>query len=65
VKEGLAVKTGGKGRKIIALSATALAAPDRKGYIPLNLWFLIRSRIESGPRGTRSFLLPERPEAYG
>ena len=37
-----------------------LAGPRKNGYMTRNLWYLIRSRIESGPFGTRSFLLPER-----
>jgi hypothetical protein len=30
-----------------------------KALYQRQLWYLIRSRIESGPPGTRSFLLPE------
>jgi hypothetical protein len=36
-----------------------LVGSRKKRYISANFWYLIRSRIESGPPGTRSFLLPE------
>jgi hypothetical protein len=53
MKEGL--KEG------LRFAPAGLAGPAEKRYISGNLPYLIRSRIESGPSGTRSFLLPERP----
>jgi ribosome maturation factor RimP len=50
--------------KLVPRTSGALAGRCKNGYIRRNLWFLIRSRIESGPLGTRSFLLPERPPSH-
>src|SRR5580700_2632029 len=60
VKEGLGPKPPFKARKI---AGSRPRGPCRVGGKPLyrgQLMVLIRSRIESGPPGTRSFLLPER-----
>src|SRR5579863_10031456 len=59
MKEGLGSKAAPKGPKI---HASRPGGPCRMGGKPLyqpQLMVLIRSRIESGPPGTRSFLLPE------
>jgi len=55
VKEGLGCETA-PGCKLIC---TGLAASCEKRYIGGNLAVSYETRIESGPLGTRSFLLPE------
>jgi ribosome maturation factor RimP len=60
VKEGLVAELALEGiGKSTQRSSFALAGLQEKRYIRANIWFLIRPRIESGPLGTRSFLLPE------
>jgi hypothetical protein len=61
MKEGLGLERGST-RKFGGWRLAPLAGSLKNRYIGHNLSSLIRSRIESGPSGTRSFLLPERTD---